>query len=113
MRFTSPHRCCLVRSAWSVLGVVSLSLPNLSAALALKITSHPLGATVKRDGVPAGTTPLERNFPGNAPANLKLAADSHVVVLKSAGFPDYTRTIEIPKASKLTWKAVFQTAGSP
>jgi hypothetical protein len=41
MRFTSPHRCCLVRSAWLVLGIVSLSLPNLSAAQALKITSNP------------------------------------------------------------------------
>lgn len=76
MRFSSPHRCRLVRSAWLVLGVVSLSLPNLSAAQAL-------------------------------------AAGSHVVLLKSAGFPDYTRTIEIPKASKLTLKAVFQPAASP
>jgi PEGA domain len=56
---------------------------------------------------------VDGKFHGNAPANLKLAAGSRVVVLKSAGFPDYTRTIEIPKASKLTLKAVFQTAGSP
>ncbi|MGB2634631.1 MAG: PEGA domain-containing protein [Candidatus Acidiferrum sp.] len=64
MRFSSPHRCRLVRSAWLVLGVVSLSLPNLSAAQELKITSNPPGATVELDGVPAGTTPLEKNFPG-------------------------------------------------
>ena len=64
MRFTSPHRCCLVRSAWLALSVVSLSLPNLSVAQTLKITSNPPGATVELDGVPAGNTPLEKNFPG-------------------------------------------------
>lgn len=55
---------------------------------------------------------VDGKFHGNAPASLKLAAGSHVVLLKSAGFPDYTRTIEIPKASQLTLKAVFQLAGS-
>ena len=65
MCFTPPHRCRLVRSAWLVLGVVSLSLPNLSAAQALNITSNPPGATVELDGVPAGTTALEKNFPGD------------------------------------------------
>ena len=43
---------------------VSLGLPALSAADSLKITSTPPGATVELDGVPAGTTPFEKNFPG-------------------------------------------------
>ncbi|MGB2634632.1 MAG: trypsin-like peptidase domain-containing protein [Candidatus Acidiferrum sp.] len=56
---------------------------------------------------------VDGKFHGNAPASLKLAAGSHVVLLKSAGFPDYTRTIEIPKTSKLTLKALFLPTGSP
>jgi S1-C subfamily serine protease len=35
-----------------------------SSAQSLTITSNPAGATVELDGVPAGTTPLEKKFPG-------------------------------------------------
>ena len=38
--------------------------PARSAADALKITSKPSGATVEIDGVLAGTTPFEKDFPG-------------------------------------------------
>jgi hypothetical protein len=54
-----------------------------------------------------------REFHGDAPASLKLAAGSHVVLLKSASFADYMRPIEIPKASKLALKTAIQSAGSP
>jgi len=30
----------------------------------LQFTSNPSGATVELDGVPIGTTPCEKNFPG-------------------------------------------------
>ncbi len=38
--------------------------PLRSAADTLKITSSPAGATVELDGVVAGTTPFEKDFPG-------------------------------------------------
>ncbi len=50
---------------------------------------------------------IDGKFHGNTPATLKLGAGSHSVLLKYAGRPDYSRTLEIPKASKLSLKAVF------
>lgn len=44
--------------------VVSLCLPTFCRAESLKITSTPAGATVELDGVPVGTTPFEKDFPG-------------------------------------------------
>lgn len=61
------------------------------------ITSDPDAAEIYVDG----------KFHGNAPATLKLFAGSHTILLKSPGHADYTRTLEIPKSSKLTLKAVF------
>ena len=47
-----------------ILSAFSLCLPALTRAETLKISSNPPGATVELDGVPAGTTPFEKNFPG-------------------------------------------------
>ena len=41
-----------------------LVCPPRSAADTLKITSSPAGASVEIDGVSAGTTPLEKGYPG-------------------------------------------------
>src|SRR5580704_18529163 len=41
-----------------------LVCPLRAAADTLKITSSPAGASVEIDGVPAGTTPLEKGYPG-------------------------------------------------
>lgn len=60
----SPRSVRLVSSCLLFLGVFSLCLPTLSRADSLKITSNPPGATVELDGVPVGTTPFEKNFPG-------------------------------------------------
>ena len=60
----SPRRVLLAPSCLLFLGVVSLCLPILSRADSLKITSNPSGATVELDGVPVGTTPFEKKFPG-------------------------------------------------
>jgi hypothetical protein len=57
----------------------------------LTITSEPDSAAIFVDG----------KFHGNAPATLKFAAGSHAVLLKSNGFTDYMRTIEIPKSSTI------------
>jgi S1-C subfamily serine protease len=64
MCFPSPHRSLLLVCPALLLMVVSLSLPNLCLAQSLKIDSNPPGATVELDGVPAGTTPLDKKFPG-------------------------------------------------
>ena len=42
----------------------SVCLPTPARAESLKITSSPPGATVELDGVPAGRTPFEKDFPG-------------------------------------------------
>ncbi len=47
-----------------LLAAISICLPGFSRAETLKITSNPPGATVELDGVPVGTTPLEKEFPG-------------------------------------------------
>src|SRR5271165_1380542 len=64
MHSPSPCRSPLALCAMLFLAVVSLCLPTLSSAQSLKITSNPPGATVELDGVPVGTTPFEKNFPG-------------------------------------------------
>jgi hypothetical protein len=62
------------------------------------ISSVPDGAEIYVDG----------KFHGTTPATLKFPAGSHTVVLKFAGIPDYSRTMEILEASKLTLKAIFE-----
>jgi len=69
----------------------------------INITSEPDDAEIFVDG----------KFHGNAPASLKLAAGSHAVLLKSPGFPDYLRTLDVPKSSKLSLKAAFRAVPSP
>ncbi len=81
------------------------SFPVMAASAAegsgtVTISSDPDAAEIYIDG----------KFHGNTPATLKLAAGSHLVLLKLSGRPDFSRTLEIPKASKLTLKAVFTSS---
>jgi serine protease Do len=66
----------------------------------LTITSEPDAAEIFIDG----------KFHGNAPATLKLSAGSHAILLKFPGRPDFARTLELPKSSKLNLKAVFDSS---
>jgi S1-C subfamily serine protease len=50
---------------------------------------------------------VDDKFVGNAPAKLKLAAGSHTMVLKAAGFAEWKRTLEILKDSQVTLKPVL------
>jgi S1-C subfamily serine protease len=50
---------------------------------------------------------VDDKFVGNAPAKLKLAAGSHIVVIKAAGFAEWKRTLEILKDSQVTLKPVL------
>jgi len=63
----------------------------------LTITSDPDAAEIFVDG----------KFVGNTPAILKLPAGPHLFLFKSPNRPDYSRTVEVPKSSKLTLKALF------
>jgi S1-C subfamily serine protease len=63
----------------------------------ITITSDPDAAEIFVDG----------KFVGNTPATLKLPAGPHLFLFKSPGHPDYSRTVEVPKSSKLTLKALF------
>src|SRR5260370_27012914 len=47
-----------------IAGLFLLVCPAGATADKLQITSEPSGATVEIDGVPAGTTPYEKEFPG-------------------------------------------------
>jgi len=68
----------------------------------LTISSDPDAAEIFIDG----------KFHGNAPATLKLPAGPHTILLKFPGRPDFTRTLELPKSSKLNLKAVFDPSPS-
>jgi PEGA domain len=50
---------------------------------------------------------VDEKFVGNAPAKLKLAAGSHIMVIKAAGFAKWKRTLEILKYSQVTLKPVL------
>jgi hypothetical protein len=63
------------------------------------MASEPDGAEIYADG----------KSHDNTPATLKSATGSHTVVRKFSGRPDYSRTLEIPKASKVTLKARFDS----
>jgi S1-C subfamily serine protease len=69
----------------------------------LAITSEPVAAEIYIDG----------KFHGNTPATLKLSAGPHSILLKFPGRPDFTRTLELPKSSKLNLKAVFDASAIP
>lgn len=53
---------------------------------------------------------VDDKFLGNAPAKLKLAAGSHVIVLKAAGFAEWKRTMEILKDSQVTLRPLLERA---
>jgi len=63
----------------------------------ITISSDPDAAEIFVDG----------KFVGNTPATLKLSAGPHLFLLKSPSRQDYSRTVEVPKSSKLTLKALF------
>ena len=79
----------------------AVSLPTVTSSPEgfgqLTITSDPDAAEIFVDG----------KFIGNTPATLKLPAGPHLFLLKSPSRPDYSRTVEVPKSSKLTLKALF------
>jgi S1-C subfamily serine protease len=53
---------------------------------------------------------VDDKFVGNAPAKLKLAAGSHILVIRAIGFAEWKRTVEILKDSQATLKPVLERA---
>jgi S1-C subfamily serine protease len=47
-----------------IVALLWLTCPLRASAEKLRITSNPTGATVELDGLPVGTTPFEKDFPG-------------------------------------------------
>ena len=89
--------------------VAETNVVPASASFPVMASSAEGSGTVTISSVPdAAEIYIDGKFHGNTPATVKLSAGSHTVVLKSEGLPDYSRTMEIPKASKLTLKAVFE-----
>ena len=66
----------------------------------IAVTSEPDAAELYVDG----------KFLGNTPATLKLAAGAHTILLRCQGRREYTRTLDVPKSSKLTLKALLPAA---
>jgi len=74
-----------------------------SAFATISITSLPDSAEIYVDS----------KFLGNTPATLRLPAGTHAIVLKLRGFTDFSRTLDLPKSSKLSLKADFPSLDSP
>jgi serine protease Do len=89
-------------SAVALTGVTTASSPPEGSGQ-VTLTSEPDAAEIYVDG----------KFMGNTPAALKLAAGSHSFLLKSPGLADFARTLELPRSSKLSLKAVFKLASQP
>ena len=92
------------------------SSPSSAAAPAAESTASSPTATPAPEGfgqITVASDPdsaeifVDGKFIGNTPATLKLPAGPHLFLLKSPSRPDYSRTVEVPKSSKLTLKAVF------
>jgi hypothetical protein len=104
-----------VTAAAAESGVEGVAAPEASGAAGFA-TSFPVMAsstegsgTVAISSVPdAAEIYIDGKFHGNTPATVKLPAGAHTVVLQFSGRPDYSRTMEIPKASKLSRKAIFE-----
>jgi hypothetical protein len=60
------------------------------------------GPLLNGRGEVIGINTQKLKFVGNAPAKPKLAAGSHIVVIKAAGFSEWKRTLEILKDSQVT-----------
>jgi len=56
---------------------------------------------------------VDSKFLGNTPATVRLPAGLHTVLLKSSGFADFSRTLDLPKSSKLSLKADFTVTELP
>ncbi len=76
-----------------------LCCPPRAVGDKLQITSTPIGATVELDGVAAGVTPFEKDFPGGYFHKTRTSMGSRL---------DWRRTLEVLKSSKTSLKAALE-----
>jgi PEGA domain len=50
---------------------------------------------------------VDGEFVGNSPAKLKLKPGKHAVIVKAAGYKDWTREISVPSGSDLLLSATM------
>ncbi|HXH66809.1 MAG TPA: PEGA domain-containing protein [Candidatus Limnocylindrales bacterium] len=88
---------------------LGLLRPAIFTALLLCFVASSFADTLKITSVPPGAAEIyiDGEFHGNAPATLKLPAGPRAILLKSPGRSDCTRTLVLPKSSKLNLKAIF------
>lgn len=114
---TSARSSEAVPNSEELAGASSSALPESSTASpttnSLASSSDRLGTIVISSDLDSVEIFVDGKFLGNTPATLRLPAGPHTFVLKSTGFPDYSRTLDLPKSSKLTLKAIFQPQTAP
>ena len=81
------------------------SPPSSPNALPLPSATDGFGVVTISSDPDAAEIYVDGKFVGDRPATLKLSTGQHTVLLKSKGFQDYSRTLEMPRSSKLTLKA--------
>jgi S1-C subfamily serine protease len=97
-------------SSTDLLEVLQRFYPNLSAPQ--NAASRPDGfGSVTISSIPDGAEIyVDDKFVGNAQANLKLAAGTHTILLKSPGCADWLRSIEVLKDSSVALKATLEAS---
>ena len=76
------------------------SVKLIGGSTAVNVSSNPASADVSLDG----------NFIGNSTANLKLAPGKHTIVVKMAGWKDWTRDINVQSGSEVQLTASLEKA---
>jgi hypothetical protein len=81
-------------------GTKSAASTSQASTGVVNLTSDPVGADISLDG----------NFIGNSPATLKLAAGTHTILVKMAGYADWTRQITVGTGSEVQLTATLEKA---
>ena len=88
----------------------SVGAPDTNSYPAAPSVSEGSGIVTISSSPDAAEIYIDGKFHGNTPATLKLPAGPHNILLKINGRPDYVRTLEILKASKLILRAIFEVS---
>jgi serine protease Do len=96
----------------TVSSTTSSATPTASAASEPNANPTPHGfGTVTITSDPDGAEIfVDDKFVGSTPAKLKLAAGSHVMLIRGAGLREWKRTLEVLKDSQVTLKPVLEHA---
>jgi serine protease Do len=96
-------------SATDLLEVLHRFYPNLSAPQTAASQANGFGSVTVTSTPDGAEIYVDDKFVGNTEASLKLAAGTHVIVLKSPGYADWQRSIEVLKDSSVALKVTLGT----